>query len=235
MTKSALAVRHVAFEDPGVLGDLLAARGYTLSIIEAPVADWSNLDLTAPDLVISLGGPIGVYEADAYPFLRDEIAAVAARMAADRPTLGLCLGAQVMTAACGAPVTRGAVKEIGYAPLTLTEAGQASVLSGLSHCDFNVLHWHGDQMAAPEGAEILAHTAATPVQAWSKGARQLALQFHMEVPPEAVPVWCVGHAMEIAATPGVTPGGLRDHAKTVGPHVAAAGREVLGAWLDEMG
>ena len=129
MIKKCLAVRHVAFEDLGLLGPLLAARGYDVHYLDAGVQPFDPETLIAPDLVIVLGGPIGVYERDAYPFIGEEIAAVAARIESNKPILGICLGAQLMAAALGARVAPGPVKEIGWAPLMLTEAGQASVLS----------------------------------------------------------------------------------------------------------
>jgi len=142
MIKKCLAVRHVAFEDLGLLGLLLAAGGYDVHYLDASVQPFDAETLVTPDLVIVLGGPIGVYERDAYPFIGDEIAAVAARLQSNKPILGICLGAQVMAAALGARVAPGPVKEIGWAPLILTEAGQASMLSVLGATP--VLHWHGD-------------------------------------------------------------------------------------------
>src|ERR1700688_4589097 len=93
MSRTCLAVRHVAFEDLGLLGPLVAARGYDIRYHDAGVDRFDAETLTAPDLVIVLGGPIGVYEADAYPFIAGEIAAIAARLAANKPILGICLGA----------------------------------------------------------------------------------------------------------------------------------------------
>ena len=81
MIKKCLAVRHVAFEDLGLLGPLLAARGYDVHYLDAGVQPFDAETLLTPDLLIVLGGPIGVYERDAYPFIADEIAAMAARLA----------------------------------------------------------------------------------------------------------------------------------------------------------
>src|SRR6202795_3996086 len=80
MAKACLAVRHVAFEDLGLLGPLVAARGYKVRYHDAGIDRFDSETLIAPDLVIVLGGPIGVYETDAYPFLTGEIAAIAARL-----------------------------------------------------------------------------------------------------------------------------------------------------------
>ena len=160
MTKICLAVRHVAFEDLGLLGPLVASRGYGVRYHDAGMQPFDAETLLAPDLLIVLGGPIGVYERDAYPFIADEIAAIAARLAADKPMLGICLGAQMMAAALGARVAPGPVKEIGWAPLTLSSAGRKSVLAPLDASP--VLHWHGDNCELPAGCMRLASTPALP-------------------------------------------------------------------------
>src|SRR5580704_17439064 len=163
---SCLAVRHVAFEDLGLLAPLVAARGYHVRYHEAGVDRFDAGTLLAPDLVVVLGGPIGVYEADVYPFLAGEVAAIAARLRANKPLLGICLGAQMMASALGARVAPGPVKEIGFAPLTLTPTGQSSVLALLGPS--SVLHWHGDNCDLPAGCEHLASTVHCPVQAFSR-------------------------------------------------------------------
>ena len=181
MTKTCLAVRHVAFENLGLLGPLISARGYDIRYHDAGIEPFAADGLIAPDLVVVLGGPIGVYEQNTYPFIGHEIAAVAARLASNKPMLGICLGAQMMAAALGARVAPGPVKEIGYAPLTLTEAGRASALQSLGTSP--VLHWHGDNCELPAGCTLLASTAHCPVQAFARTREQLALQFHLETEP----------------------------------------------------
>jgi len=131
MAKACVAVRHVAFEDLGLLGPLVAARGYEVRYRDAGIDRFDSEALIAPDLVVVLGGPIGVYEADAYPFIAGEIAAIAARLTANKPLLGICLGGQIIARALGADVKPMGVKEIGFSALGLTEAGQASPLAGL--------------------------------------------------------------------------------------------------------
>jgi GMP synthase (glutamine-hydrolysing) len=231
MAKTCLAVRHVAFEDLGLLDSLLAARGYAIRWLEAGVDPLDAGAVVEPDLVVVLGGPIGVYEADIYPFIADEIKALAARLAADKPTLGICLGAQMMTAALGARVAPGPIKEIGWAPLTLSEAGQRSVLAPLATTP--VLHWHGDNCDLPAGCERLASTALCPVQAFVRAPWQLALQFHIEVEPARVERWLIGHAVELGNA-GIDPRTLRAQAKAHGVATAAAGRVLLSKWLDSI-
>ena len=129
--------------------------------------------LLAPDLLIVLGGPIGVYETETYPFIADEIAAIAARLAADKPMLGICLGAQMMAAALGARVAPGPVKEIGWAPLHLTAAGEKSVLAPLGATP--VLHWHGDNCELPAGCDTACFDAALSGASLHGAPAQLAL------------------------------------------------------------
>jgi GMP synthase (glutamine-hydrolysing) len=229
MTKSCLAVRHVAFEDLGLLGPLVSARGYGIHYHDAGIERFKADTLLTPDLVIVLGGPIGVYESETYPFVTDEIAAVAARLHANKPILGICLGAQMMAAALGARVAPGPVKEIGYAPLILTAAGRSSVLAPLGTS--SVLHWHGDNCALPAGCECLASTRRCPVQAFSRPPTQLALQFHLETDPARLEAWLVGHAVELGKA-GIDPRKLRDEARKLGPGLREVGTKVLSAWLD---
>jgi len=227
--RTCLVVRHVAFEDLGLLDGLLNERGYAIRWLEAGVDAIDAALAVEPDLVVVLGGPIGVYEVATYPFIAAEVAALAARLQADKPTLGVCLGAQLMAAAFGAGVAPGPVKEIGWAPLSLTAAGQRSVLAPLATTP--VLHWHGDNCDLPQGCERLASTAHCPVQAFSRTPGQLALQFHVEVAPARIERWLIGHTVELGKA-GIDPRDLRAQAKAHGAATAAAGRAVLSNWLD---
>jgi len=228
MSKRCLAVRHVAFEDLGAFADPISKAGYETQLIDAPLAGLSAIDPLDPDLLVLLGGPIGVYESDAYPFLATEIAWAKARLEADRPILGLCLGAQVMTVALGAAVKPG-TKEIGVAPIELTDRGRAGTLAALGETP--VLHWHGDAMELPTGAEHLARTETCEVQAWSRGPFALALQFHAEADPDMIEHWLVGHAHEIG-THGLDPRAIRADVARDGARIAAAGRRMLTDWLE---
>ena len=167
--------------------------------------------------------------AELIPDLTDEVAAVAARLAAGKPMLGICLGAQMMAAALGARVAPAPVKEIGWAPLTLTAAGEASVLAPLgSH---PVLHWHGDNCELPAGCERLAATPHCPVQAFARTPLQLALQFHLETEPARFESWLVGHTVELGKA-GIDPREIRRQVHTLGPATRELGGKVLAAWLD---
>jgi GMP synthase (glutamine-hydrolysing) len=129
--RRAVAIRHVPFEDLGVLAALLRRRGYDVAYRDAAVDDLTARDLAAAELVVVLGGPIGVYQAEAYPFIRDELRLLERRLARGRSTLGICLGSQLMARALGARVFAGPVKELGFAPIRLTAPGRASALAAL--------------------------------------------------------------------------------------------------------
>jgi GMP synthase (glutamine-hydrolysing) len=229
--RRAVAIRHVAFEDLGTLGDLLPSRGFTVEYVEAGGNDFATVG--DPDLLVVLGGPIGACDDSDYPFLVSEAALVARRLAARRATLGICLGAQLMARALGARVYPNPVKEIGWAPLDLTEAGRASALAGLGTTP--VLHWHGDTFDLPAGATLLASTPACRHQAFAWGKAALALQFHVEVKASELENWFIGHTCEIAATPGVTVGGLRTSTAAHGRSLERAGFGCLSAWLASAG
>ena len=126
-------------------------EGWDVSYCEAAVDDLSTLQSRTLDLVIVLGGPIGVYETNDYPFLTSEIALIEYRLSRDLPTLGICLGSQFMAKALGSRVFKGAVKEIGWGTIELTEEGRSSCLKPLQGDDAVVLHWHGDTFRPAPG------------------------------------------------------------------------------------
>ena len=227
-----LALRHVQFEDLGLLGPLLAQRKHTLRYVEAPTADLRTLDALAPDLLVVLGGPIGVYENDRYPFINAEIAILSRRLAAGKPTLGICLGSQLMAKALGARVYPSGVKEIGWAPLELTSEGAASCLR---HLATPVLHWHGDTFDLPVGAVRLASTPACRNQAFRAGPHALGLQFHAEACGQPLEAWFVGHACEIASTPAVSVARLRADTRRFSAALELSGRTCFGDWFSSVG
>src|SRR5262249_24519644 len=141
--RSAVALRHVAFEDLGLLAPIIERQGWNVAYCEAAVDDLAHRSIRDADLVIVLGGPIGVYEAKDYPFLTSEIGLIEYRLSRDLPTLGICLGSQLMAKALGSRIFKGPVKEIGWAPIQLTDAGRSSCLRALQDDDAVVLHWHG--------------------------------------------------------------------------------------------
>ncbi len=226
--KRAIMIRHLAFEDAGILAPVLAARGIAATYRDAGVDDLREVALDAGDLLIVLGGPIGAYEEAKYPFLIDELELLARALTTGTPTLGICLGAQLLARALGARVYPGRAKEIGIAPITLTEEGARSCLAHLT-VDRCVLHWHGDTFDLPEGAMRLASTDITPNQAFARGSA-LGLQFHIEAEPSTFERWLIGHTGELAAARIDVPA-LRAAAARELPAIARGGARVIDAWL----
>ena len=228
MARTAVAIRHLEFEDLGLLGALLADHGFVTSYLDAATAvdGWSKA--RDADLLIVLGGPIGVADSDVYPFLRNELELIGARVAADQPTLGICLGAQLMAVACGGDVRPGSAAEIGYAPVTLTDAARGSVLEALEGVP--VLHWHGDVISTPAELPPLAFTPLCENQAFARGTNVLGLQFHLEADAVALERWLVGHAYELGAR-GISIPALREDAAAYGPQLASRATHVFTEWL----
>ncbi len=231
--RQTLAIEHIPFEDLGSLGHELTRRGIGVETVEACTPQFESLGLLAPDLVVVLGGPIGVHETDAYPFLMMEVARLRERLALRLPTLGICLGAQLMAAAMGAAVYRGSLgKEIGWSALQPGDRVQACpAMEYLLAPGVEVLHWHGDTFDLPAGAAHLAASELYPNQAWSLGERILALQFHPEVTAANLERWYVGHACELAAA-GVDVTRLRSAGRRLEPALYAAAQGFFRSWLD---
>ncbi|MGE6919313.1 glutamine amidotransferase [Achromobacter kerstersii] len=230
MNKTVLALRHVHFEDLGVLAPLFQERGFEIRYMDPLLQNLDEVDAAAPDVMVVLGGPIGAYDDATYPFLASEFRLIQRRLSGHLPVLGICLGAQLIARALGGSVAPMGHKEIGYGPLSLTEAGANSVLAPLG--GVAVLHWHGDMFTAPVGAEMLASTVSCRNQAFSLGDKVLSLQFHLEADADCIEHWLVGHASELtkAAIPVQQ---LREDAKRFGPALSVAARQVVGAWLDK--
>ena len=227
--KSAVAVRHVHFEDLGVFDSVLRRYGYAVRYCDAGIDDVGSIDLLTTDLVIVLGGPIGAYEENTYPFLAQEIALLVRRLAAARPTLGICLGAQLMARALGAQVYPAPAKEIGWGELQLSEAGRVGPLRHLA--GVSVLHWHGDTFDLPHEAELLASTEICPNQAFSLGRHALACQFHPEISGYGFERWLVGHAVELARAPYISLAALRRDTERLARISASRGKACLSEWL----
>jgi len=229
--KTAIALRHLDFEDAGTFAPVLAESGYQLQYLDPTLGEMDHAAIQRADLLMVLGGPIGVDDGQRYPFLEQELSIVRERLDSGNPLLGICLGAQLMARAMGARVAPMGRKEIGFSPLTLTAAGNHSVLAALG--DTPVLHWHGDQFEIPANTVHLASTLACPHQAFSIGRNVLGLQCHLEADIRNIEHWLVGHGNELAHA-GIDPRTLRAEAAASGKRLARAARAVFAAWLNQL-
>lgn len=225
--KNAVAIYHVAFEDAGTLGPVLEERGIGLTYLQAGRDDLSpTLDA---DLLVVLGGPIGIYEIDRYPFLKDELATIEKAVKKETPVIGICLGCQALAAVLAARVYPGPQAELGWDTLTLTDEGKASPLGVLE--GLHILNWHGDTFDLPSGATRLASTELTPNQAFSYGPKVLALQFHVELPERDMERWLIGHTLELAKHK-VDLAKMRALTARYAPPTNEASRKLFNDWLD---
>ncbi|OTG66387.1 glutamine amidotransferase [Acinetobacter silvestris] len=191
--KTIYAIQHLAFEDLGSLEDIFYQLGYRVRYFEAGIDDLSPA-LQHKGLTIILGGPIAVYETEDYPFLLDEIDLLKQRLAQKLPTIGICLGAQLIAHALGAKVYAGHKKEIGWSTLDIRYANN-NILAPLA--DTPVLHWHGDTFDLPDDAILLASSKIYSNQAFQVGDNILALQFHLEVAANSLEKWLISHTCEL--------------------------------------
>lgn len=232
--KKLIALTHVAFEDLGYFKEIFEDAGFTISYVEAPIEDLNRIEkVDDPDLLVVLGGPIGVNQEDRYPFLTNEIRLVEKRIRNNRPTLGICLGGQIMAKALGAAVSSATSKEIGWFPLVMTDAGKSSSLQHLSKEHTKVFHWHGDYFDIPAGAALLAFSTACPYQAFSYNTHALALQFHPKVTKKQLEKWYVGHAAELEQNPQLSLLDLRREAQKWESTLKKQGELFLRQWIGE--
>lgn len=229
MVKSALIIRHVPYEGVAGFRAPIEAAGYAVDRIDVSDPGFSSVDLNEPDLLIMMGGPMGVYEKDRHPWIACQLRRLARRLDANRPTLGVCFGAQMMAAALGARVYAGPVKEVGFHPVRMSETGLRSPLRHLDHVP--VLHWHGDTFELPEDVELLASSHLYDHQAFRRGPNILALQFHAEMGEDPrFDAW-IEQSPEAVVEAGGDVAGLRALHDRHGPSAVAAGRRMIAEWL----
>ncbi len=175
-------LQHVPFEDIGSMRGWLTARGATLHYCRLfagdPLPDPADLDL-----LIIMGGPMSVNDEALHPWLVAEKAFVRAALAAKVPTLGVCLGAQLIASALGAAIYPNGEKEIGWFPVNGLDAGCGTFTFPETS---NVFHWHGETFDLPPGAVRLASSAACRNQAFQIGFNVIGLQFHLETTPQSL-------------------------------------------------
>jgi GMP synthase (glutamine-hydrolysing) len=229
--RKAVALRHVAFEDLGSLEPLLHQAGFEVEYMEAGYTPDLHDRAADSDLLVLLGGPISVNDGADYPFLAEEERLVRGRLERSLPTLGICLGAQLIAKVLGARVYKGPAPEIGWGPVTRSLEAAAHAVDHLVARGIRVLHWHGETFDLPYGATRLLSTPLYPNQAFEAGPHCLALQFHPEATRRGLERWLIGHCGEIAATPDISVGTLRADAAQFAEPLQAACHRFFIEWL----
>ncbi len=187
--KKALVLQHVACEDMGAFGPLFERAGYGLTYLRIFKDQAVPASLKGYSAVVVLGGPMGVYEEDRFPFITKELRLIEAALKDDVPLLGICLGSQLLAKAAGADVYKGNKKEIGWYKVRLTDEGGKDALTVGLPREFTVFQWHGDTFDVPQGGANLAGSELFPHQMLRVGKRAYGLQFHLEVTDDMIKDW----------------------------------------------
>jgi GMP synthase (glutamine-hydrolysing) len=227
-----LVFQHVPYEELGALNPLLRQAGCDIHTVEfwragAPAA------LEGFAALIVMGGPMGVYDADKYPYLAAETKLIEDALKRELPLLGICLGSQLIAHVLGARVYPSGIKEIGWYDLMPTaDAANDPLLHHLRPGE-KVFQWHGDTFDLPKGAIHLASSPMCANQAFRYGENAYALQFHLEVDARMIDEWLETPANreELAAVKGdIDPQTIRADTRQNIARLAQLGTEVFGVF-----
>ena len=227
--KSAVAVRHIHFEDLGVLEPFLREQGYEVRYLDAGVDDLVGVDAASPDLVVVLGAPIGAGDEETYPFLADELRLVRRRLDVQRPLLGICLGAQLIARVLGAQVKPMGVR--GDRLLLLDPYGGGEGFAtrrpgALGRSCIGMATSSAFPMAQPGWRT----PTSAPIRRSPWGGQCSVCSFTSRPIPAKIERWLLGHACELSQA-GVDPRKIRQQAREFGRTLSAAAPEVIGEWL----
>ncbi len=197
-----LYIQPISCEGPGIIEEVRPKHTQAeiiRPVIGQPIPSRAT-DYTA---IVVLGGLMSVYEAEQHSWLNDLFRLLQQAIDEQVPTLGVCLGSQAIAAAAGAQVGSMGFQEIGWAPISLTEAGKSDPLLGGLPSPIEVFHWHGDRWDLPQGAELLASSQKCDHQAFRLGEKIYGLQFHIEVSSETPPIWAEAYLEDLLKHPGI--------------------------------
>lgn len=168
---------HASFESPGFLLDLIINQGHQVSYTRLYI-DESLPEHYKYDILVVMGGPMGVNDETHFPWLTYEKRFIREAINLGKKVIGICLGSQIIASVLGAKVYQNNEKEIGFFPIKKNQ--NSKIFSNLPE-EMLVFHWHGDTYELPDKAELLARSEATPHQGFSYGPNVLAIQFHPEI------------------------------------------------------
>ncbi len=187
-----MVIQNIICEHLGSLTRLFESDGYSISLLNSQ-KDLIPKDLISYSGIIILGGPMSVY--DNYDYLKDQQKLIKKTVDMKLPTLGICLGSQLIAEAMGGKVYPGNLKEIGWHDIEITENGSRDIFNGITNLKQTVFHWHGDTFKLPESAIILAKSNKY-IQAF-RISTALGIQFHVEVNQTMIEEWTRMYSKEI--------------------------------------
>lgn len=198
MVRKILIIVHQAKSDPGCVGQMLTKNGYELDIRCPSNQEQLPTTMDNHDGVVIFGGPMSANDSETLPFIRQELDWIPVALEAEKPFLGICLGAQLLARVLGAKVSPhpDGMTEIGYFPIVPTTAAYPVFEHPLY-----VYHWHREGFELPNGARKLAEGEIFVNQAFRYGKAAYALQFHPEATGEIVKRWTTLGA-EMLVLPG---------------------------------
>jgi GMP synthase-like glutamine amidotransferase len=210
--RTCLVVQHVEPEGPYSFGEALDTQGITLDIRRVFAGDPLPSDASGIEGLLIMGGPMSARVDEGFATRATELALLTDALKRCVPTLGVCLGAQLLAHAGGGVVSVGnAGPEIGWESIELTpEAASDPLLEGLPD-HLTVLHWHGETFTLPPEATHLAASIRYPNQAFRLGECAWGLQFHLEVTALAVDAFLAAFGQEAKAA-GTDPETIRQAA-----------------------
>jgi len=187
--KPVLIFQHIWCETPGIFLELLREQSLPVETVKLFEGDRPPEDLSRFSGLLVMGGPMSVNDEADYPWLKTEDRLLKEALALDFPTLGICLGSQLIAKAAGGTVRQGPRKEIGWYPVRLTAAARCDRLFRESPETIEVFQWHGEYFDTPPGAVSLASSELYSCQAFSIGQNVYGLLFHLEVTGQMVKKW----------------------------------------------
>ncbi len=179
-------LQHVKFENLGAIADWAKACHCSVSCTELYKPDPVFPDHSDYDLLIIMGGPMGVNDVEAHPWLIEEKKFIQNAIASDKYVLGICLGAQLIAASLGSNIAANKYTEIGWFPITFTDTATEHRIFSELDTSIHVLHWHGDRFEIPAGAMRIASSEACDNQGFLYGEKVLGLQCHLEMTVESL-------------------------------------------------
>ncbi len=187
--KKVLVIRNVSYETEGLLEPLLANEGLALDIVDFQRDASARPGLDGHAGLVVMGGPMGANDTARYPHLLHVERLLARFMERSLPSLGVCLGAQIMARTLGSEVYPNPVREVGWYDLNVTDdAGRDPLFAALEEREV-VLQWHGDTFDLPKGAALLASSPDCVNQAFRYGEAGYAIQFHLEILQPMIEEW----------------------------------------------